>query len=236
MTTAEPLLEVDGLGKRFGGFTALSDISLTAQAGERLGIIGPNGSGKTTLINCIAGALPADAGRIRYAGSDITRLAAHRRSRLGIARTFQIPRPFGSFRVGEAVALAAEFAGSDVADAQCGLHRLGLGDKIEALATGLTQIDLRRLELARALATRPKLLIVDEVMAGLTTTEVDQLLDILLELNAEGMTVLMIEHIMRAIMRFSSRVLCLDAGRTIAMGAPEEVAAHPKVREVYLGA
>jgi branched-chain amino acid transport system ATP-binding protein len=238
------LLEVRGLGKRFGGFSALSDVSLRAGRGERLGIIGPNGSGKTTLINCISGSLRNDTGSIAFDGREVTRLPAHRRTRLGIARSFQIPRPFASMSLAENVAVPLEYVthrGSlhlaDVRGEALGiLGEMGLAAKADALAGTLSQVELRKLELARALASRPSLLILDEVMAGLSALEVDEMLAIVLRVNERGVTVIMIEHIMRAIMRFSERVVCLDAGQILAEGSPAEVAADTSVRRVYLGA
>jgi branched-chain amino acid transport system ATP-binding protein len=238
------VLEVDALSKRFGGFIALSQISIAVRDGERLGIIGPNGSGKTTLINCICGALRSDQGTIRFHGTDVTRLPTYRRTRLGIARSFQIPRPFISMTVAGNVAVALEYAARRGAGPGAGedaqikqiLSRMGLEAKAHSPAGALTQVDLRKLELARALATRPRLLILDEVMAGLSASEVDEMLAIVLTLNAGGVTVIMIEHIMRAIMRFSQRVLCFDAGRVIAEGTPAQVIEDPNVQRVYLGA
>jgi branched-chain amino acid transport system ATP-binding protein len=239
---SEAVLEVEALSKRFGGFVALSTVSLAVESGERLGIIGPNGSGKTTLINCICGALRSDAGAIRFSGSDITDLPGYRRTRLGLARSFQIPRPFASMTVAGNVSVALEYAGhrehgrSQVeVETQAILSRMGLESKSHLPAGALTQVDLRKLELARALATHPRLLILDEVMAGLSASEVDEMLSIVLMFNASGVTVIMIEHIMRAIMRFSQRVLCMDAGRIIAQGTPQQVVADPNVQRVYLG-
>ncbi len=239
-----PLLEVHGLTKRFGGFAALSDVSLDVRRGERLGIIGPNGSGKTTLINCISGALRSDTGLIALDGADVTRLPAHRRTRLGIARSFQIPRPFATMTLAENVCVPLEYVThrrslhlADVdGEALALLAEMGLAAKAQALAGTLSQVELRKLELARALASRPSLLILDEVMAGLSAVEVDEMLAIVLRVNQRGVTIIMIEHIMRAIMRFSERVVCLDAGQILAAGTPAAVAADASVRRVYLGA
>ena len=240
---SDAVLQVHALSKRFGGFSALTSVSIVVSRGERLGIIGPNGSGKTTLINCICGALRSDAGAIRFEGTDITRLPPYRRTRLGLARSFQIPRPFPSMTVAGNVAVALEYAAHrelrrrlDIAaETLWMLARMGLGDKAQTLASALTQVDLRKLELARALATRPRLLILDEVMAGLTASEVDEMLGMVLTVNESGVTVIMIEHIMRAIMRFSQRVLCLDAGQVIAEGSPQQVVEDANVQRVYLG-
>lgn len=234
------LLDVSDLQKRFGGFAALSGVSFTVSAGQRLGIIGPNGSGKTTLINCIAGALSADSGGVRFAGEEISRLPAHQRAARGLARTFQIPRPFASLTLRENVAVPLEYvprrARDERLDAAELLRQVGLEALADRPAGSLTQVDLRRLELARALAVRPQLLILDEVMAGLSTSEVDSLLELVLALNAGGVTVLMIEHIMHAIMRFSQHVICLDAGQLVAEGAPGQIVENATVRRIYLGA
>jgi branched-chain amino acid transport system ATP-binding protein len=241
---SEHLLKVENLSKRFGGFVALSSVSLSVLPGERLGVIGPNGSGKTTLINCISGALSTDGGAIRFSGRDITRLAAHQRCRLGISRSFQIPRPFPTMTVAENVTIPLEFVAhrhslhrADVrAEALQILTRVQLADKADILSSALTQIELRKLELARAMAIRPRLLILDEVMAGLSAREVDEMLMLVLALGSQGITILMIEHIMQAIMRFSQRVVCLDAGRIVADDTPDAIARNPEVKRIYLGA
>lgn len=236
------LLDVSDVTMRFGGFRALSEVSLAVGPGERVGLIGPNGSGKTTLINCVSGVLRPNRGRVVFRGRDVSRLAPHRRTRLGIARSFQIPRPFATLSLIDnlRVPLAYVAHGDEAAalrDAHALLDRFGLAAQAERPAGGLSQVELRKLELARAMAARPALLISDEAMAGLTAGEADEILAILLSLNREdGVAVIMIEHMMRAIMRFSERVLCLDAGRLIAQGAPADVVAHPDVRRAYLGA
>ena len=238
---AGPLLEVEGLVKRFGGFTALNRVSLSVKPGERFGLIGPNGSGKTTLINCVSGALPVDSGSIRFEGREITALPPHQRTRLGIVRSFQIPKPFTSMTVRENLGIPLEYAaagragGEGSADADEILESIGLHAKAHLRPAGLTQIEMRKLELARAMAARPKLLISDEAMAGLSSTEVDDILTILFRLNAQGITIIMIEHIMRAVMRFSERIVVLDAGERIAEGTPEEIVRNPAVEKAYLG-
>ena len=240
----EALLNVESISKHFGGFAALSDVSLNVAPGERLGIIGPNGSGKTTLINCIGGSLRSDSGTIRFDNQVISSLAPHQRTRLGIARSFQIPRPFSSMSLMENIAVPLEYAahghGFKTADvhgeAYPVLAQMGLADKAGSKPGALTQVDLRKLELARALATRPRLLILDEVMAGLATTEVDEMLDIVSHVSQSGVAIIMIEHIMRAIMRFSERVVCLDAGCIVAEAAPMAIIQDPMVRRIYLGA
>jgi branched-chain amino acid transport system ATP-binding protein len=239
-----PMLAVENLSKRFGGFAALASVDLTVLPGERLGIIGPNGSGKTTLINCISGALPSDGGTIRFAGREITRLPAHQRSRLGISRSFQIPRPFPTMSVVDNVVVPLEFVVHrhslhtvDVrAEAVQILNQVQLADKADVSSGVLTQIELRKLELARAMAIRPRLLILDEVMAGLSAREVHEMLELVLMLGSRGVTIIMIEHMMQAIMRFSQRVICLDTGRIVAEGPPEAIVQDANVRRIYLGA
>jgi len=247
MTSTEPelpLLRIGGLTKRFGGFTAVDNVSVDIRPGERLGLIGPNGSGKTTLINCISGAFRTEPGTVVFRGEDITQLPAHMRTRRGIARSFQIPRPFRSMTVVENLMVALDFAtvaGSFVPAAHrrdtvmAILAQTGLTSKADLPTTGLSQVELRKMELARAVATRPKLLISDEAMAGLSSSEVDEVLDLLMSLAGKDITIIMIEHIMQAVMRFSERIMCLDAGRIIAIGKPSEVMANARVQEAYLG-
>ena len=228
---ASALLEVEGVTKRFGGFTAVNRLTLHVKAGERFGLIGPNGSGKTTLINCVSGSLPVDGGRILFDGHDITDLPAHRRTRLGVVRTFQIPKPFSSMTVLENLDIPLEYAAhrrtreADAAAADI-LRSIGLESKAHLRPAGLTQIEMRKLELARAMAARPKLLISDEAMAGLSSAEVDDILAILFRMSEQGITIIMIEHIMRAVMRFSER---------IAEGTPDEIVRNPAVEKAYLG-
>jgi branched-chain amino acid transport system ATP-binding protein len=243
MTLSQPpLLRISALTKRFGGFTALHNVSVDIRPGERFGLIGPNGSGKTTLINCISGAFRTEPGTILFRDEDITLLQPHVRTRRGIARSFQIPRPFRSMTVAENLMVALDFAAHEhVSVAQRRdtmmsiLTQMGLGSKANVSATELSQVELRKMELARAMATHPKLLISDEAMAGLSTSEVDEVLDLLLSLASRDITIIMIEHIMQAVMRFSERVMCLDAGRIIAVGTPSEVMADERVQEAYLG-
>jgi ABC-type branched-chain amino acid transport systems, ATPase component len=238
---AAALLEVDGVVKRFGGFTALNGVSLAVKPGERFGLIGPNGSGKTTLINCVSGVLPVNGGSIRFDGREITGLPPHQRSRLGIVRSFQIPKPFTSMSVRDNLGISLEYAGAARAGAPGSasaddiLRSIGLEAKSRLRPGGLTQIEMRKLELARAMAAHPKLLISDEAMAGLSSNEVDDILEILFRLNAQGITIIMIEHIMRAVMRFSERIVVLDAGERIAEGTPDEIVRHPAVERAYLG-
>jgi branched-chain amino acid transport system ATP-binding protein len=217
-------------------------VSLYVGAGERLGLIGPNGSGKTTMINCISGALKSDGGVVIFKGRDVTRLPAYRRVRLGITRSFQIPRPFKSMSVLENLCIPLEYArrerahGGPIEDeAMAILELVGFRERANESSAALTQVDLRKLELARALAASPALLVADEAMAGLSSSEVDDILAILFRLNQRGVAVIMIEHIMRAVMRFSERVVVLDAGQKIAEGTPDEVINDPAVERAYLG-
>ena len=238
------ILALSGVSKHFGGFTALSDVKLEVKTGERLGLIGPNGSGKTTLINCISGSLKNDAGDIVFKGENLNGLAPHKRTRRGIARSFQIPRPFHSMTPVENLAVPLEYVthrgvahhADIIGEAEAILRDMGLGDKMHSPCAGLSQVELRKLELARAMAARPSLLISDEAMAGLSNAECDEVLAILFRLSEKGITIIMIEHIMHAIMRFSERVICLDAGRLIAGGLPAEVVKNPDVQRAYLGA
>ena len=238
--TSDSLLDVRTVTKRFGGFTALDKISMEVRAGERFGMIGPNGSGKTTMINCISGTLANDGGEIVFKGVKLDGKKPHLRTRLGISRSFQIPKPFRSMTVLENLGVALEFAtgtsrGEVRERGMAILETIGLADRAAANAGALTQIDMRKLELARAMATQPELLISDEAMAGLSSTEVDDILDILFKLNEGGITIIMIEHIMRAVMRFSTRIVVLDAGQKIAEGKPDEIVNDPEVERAYLG-
>ncbi len=238
------MLEIRNLTKMFGGFTALSDVNLSVEPGERLGLIGPNGSGKTTLINCISGSIQDYEGEVDFDGQELNGLAAHKRTRAGISRSFQIPKPFASMTIKENLLIPLEFAaqGGDLGgtliyeEADKLIDTLGLTEKADQLTSGLTQIEMRKLELARAMAAKPKLLISDETMAGLSSSEVDDILKILIALNEETkITIIMIEHIMRAVMSFSERVVCLDAGKVIANATPDEVIKTPAVEKAYLG-
>ena len=237
------LLKVESLTKSFGGFVALDGVSVAVAPGERLGLIGPNGSGKTTLINCISGALRADHGRIEFAGRDITLEPPHKRARAGIARSFQIPKPFHSMTVLDNLRVPLEYAAhersndrSPVEEAMRMLEAMGLAGRAHEGSAHLTQIEMRKLELARALAAKPRLLISDEAMAGLSAAEINDVLAILFRLNESGIAVIMIEHIMHAVMRFSQRVICLDAGQIICEGTPAAIVADANVQRAYLGA
>ncbi len=243
---AGALLTVEGLGKRFGGFVALDSIELEVRARERVGLIGPNGSGKSTLVNCLSGIMRNEAGTVRFDGAALDGLPAHKRTRLGLARSFQLPKPFRSLTVAENLRIPLLYTVNRRGDthlsereiaARCDelLHMVALGDKARARPLDLTQIEMRKLELARAMAAAPKLLIADEAMAGLSHAEVDDILALLFKLNEGGIAIIMIEHIMRAVMSFSERLVVLVAGRKIADGAPEEVVRNPEVERAYLG-
>jgi branched-chain amino acid transport system ATP-binding protein len=237
----DALLQVKQVSKHFGGFTALSEVSVDVAPGERFGLIGPNGSGKTTLINCISGLLRNEGGEIVFEGKRITGLAPYQRTRLGIARSFQVPRPFHTMTVLENLLVPFAYVGrlkdsEGEARAMEILKSIGLADKAQAHASQLSQVELRKLELARAMAAKPRLLISDEAMAGLAGTEVDEVLDILFKLNESGITIIMIEHIMQAVMRFSQRVVCLDAGKIICEGTPASIVKNADVQKAYLGA
>ena len=238
------MLEVQNLTKKFGGFTALSEINLKVNPGERLGLIGPNGSGKTTLINCVSGTIQDYDGEVHFNGENLNSLVAHKRARRGISRSFQIPKPFTSMTVKQNLMIPLEYAVSkeEIGALSIAQHAdkiiegLELTDKSDQLTSGLTQIEMRKLELARAMALKPKLLISDEAMAGLSSSEVDDILKILFELNERTkITIIMIEHIMRAVMSFSERVVCLDAGKIIANGTPDDVIKNSAVEKAYLG-
>lgn len=238
------MLEIRNLTKMFGGFTALSDVNLSVEPGERLGLIGPNGSGKTTLINCVSGSIRDYEGEVQFNGQGLNGLAAHKRTRVGICRSFQIPKPFTSMTIKENLLVPLEYAvqkgdlgGTSIyEEADNIIDTIGLAEKADQLTSGLTQIEMRKVELARAMAAKPKLLICDEAMAGLSSSEVDDILKILIALNeATKITIIMIEHIMRAVMSFSERVVCLDAGKVIANATPDEVIKTPAVEKAYLG-
>jgi len=243
---AAPILAASGLGKRFGGFVALADIELTVAPGERLGLIGPNGSGKSTLVNCLCGTLRNETGTVTFAGQRIDGLAAHRRTRLGLARSFQLPKPFHTLNLIDNLRVPLLYtvnaradhrlAASDV-EARCHelLRQVSLGDKARRLPRDLTQVEMRKLELARAVATRPRLLFADEAMAGLSPSEIKEILAVLFRLNEAGITIVLIEHIMSAVMSFSTRLAVLVAGQKIADGPPPEVVRNPEVERAYLG-
>jgi branched-chain amino acid transport system ATP-binding protein len=243
---AAPLLEISGLSKRFGGFVALDDINLAVAEGERVGLIGPNGSGKSTLVNCICGTLSNEAGTVRFNGELLGGLQAHARTHRGLARSFQLPRPFTSLTVAGNLRVPIVYTvnarrgahrSSRAIDARCAelLQFVGLGEKADHYPRDLTQVEMRKLELARALAAEPKLLIADESMAGLSQAEVAEIVALLIDLNKRGITIILIEHIMRAVMSFSQRLVVLVSGKKIADGPPEIVIQDPEVERAYLG-
>ena len=238
---SETILEARDISKRFGGFTALSGIDFALQKGERVGLIGPNGSGKSTFVNCLTGIFAPESGAMIFDGRDITRMPAWQRARHGLARTYQIPRPFRGMTVQENVEVPLRFvvghtSARAIAEAAREiLAQVGLGDKAAHSPKGLTQVELRKLELGRALAARPKVLIADEVMAGLSESEVDEILELLNRLNADGISIVLIEHIMRAVMMFSQRIVVIVAGCKIADGLPDEVMRQEEVERAYLG-
>jgi branched-chain amino acid transport system ATP-binding protein len=241
-----PLLEVKDLGKRFGGFSALSNVNLSVERGERVGLIGPNGSGKSTFVNCLCGALRHETGTIEFDGRPMLNLPPHQRTRHGMARSFQLPRPFVSLTLAQNLRIPSLYAAAfksgkrpseEEIQHRCAelLRLVGLLPKASKRPNELTQVEMRKAELARAMATDPKLLIADEAMAGLSNAEVDEILRLMFTLNERGITIIFIEHIMRAVMQFSERLVVLMAGQKIADGLPLEVIRHPEVERAYLG-
>ena len=243
---AEPLLQVAGLSKRFGGFVALESIDFAVTEGERVGLIGPNGSGKSTLVNCICGTLTNETGSVRFNGETVDGLITHERTRRGLARSFQLPRPFVTLTVAQNLRVpllytvnarpGPSLSAAEI-DARCAelLRLVALEDKAGKYPRDLTQVEMRKLELARAMAAEPKLLIADEAMAGLSQSEVDDIVGLLIRLNERGITIILIEHIMRAVMKFSQRLVVLVSGKKIADGKPDVVIRDPEVEKAYLG-
>ena len=241
-----PMLQIDQVGKRFGGFVALDGINLSVAPGERLGLIGPNGSGKSTLVNCICGTLHNESGSVTFNGQKIDGMAAHQRTILGLARSFQLPRPFHSLSVAENLRIPLLYAVKARSGSHVGAKELhercveylglvGLEHKAGRQPRDLTQVEMRKLELARAMAAEPKLLIADESMAGLSHSEIEDILKLLRQLSERGITIILIEHIMSAVMSFSQRLVVLVSGKKIADGDPQEVVRDKEVERAYLG-
>jgi branched-chain amino acid transport system ATP-binding protein len=243
LSAAAAQLQLSAVTKRFGGVAAVDGVTFDVAKGEIVGIIGPNGAGKTTLLNCISGIYRLDGGDIRWLGSSIAGMAPHRVAGLGIGRTFQIVRPFGSMTVRENAAIGALFGSARdrsglkqaFAKAEEVLELVGLGAKAGQPVSALTIPDRKRLEVARAVATRPLLLLLDEVMAGLNSVEIDEALAMVRAVHATGVTVLLIEHVMRVIVGVCDRVVVLDFGHLLAQGAPDVVLRDERVIEAYLG-
>ena len=239
MSEATPILVLDRVTKHFGGLSAVADVSFTVPAGELLGIIGPNGAGKTTLFNVISGYYRPDAGRVILAGHDVTGRPPHAICRLGLTRTFQLVKPFGSLSVSDNVMIGALTRLPSIRAARVEAERVietcGLTPHAEARARTLPIGLRKRLEVARALATRPRLLLLDEVMAGLNPTELAAMVELIRQLHTDGLTLIVIEHIMAAMMRLAQRILVLHHGEAIAQGAPAAITQDRRVVDAYLG-
>jgi branched-chain amino acid transport system ATP-binding protein len=237
----EAVLSVRHLSKSFGALQVTHDVSFDVRGGEILGIIGPNGAGKTTLFALLAGNVEASGGTVSFGGEDITAAPAHERARRGLARTFQVPRPFGHMTVFENLKVAARFGGGLAEDEANGwvervLALTGMQAQAAQLAGRLPLLMRKRHELARALAMKPKLMLIDEVAAGLTDQEVNQFIQLVQAIRKSGVTIVWIEHVMKTMRTAPDRLLALHSGKVLALGKPEEVFDHPDVRRVYLGA
>ena len=237
---SEPLLELDHVTKRFGRVVIAEAVSLAVSAGDTVGIVGPNGAGKTSLFGLISGDLAPDGGQVRFGGRTVTKLDAASRCRLGVGRTYQVPRPFGDMTVFENLLVAAQQGAglrrrASYTAAVDALQRAGISDQANVPAERLGLLQRKRLELARALATQPTLLLLDEVAGGLTDPEVAQLVEIVRGVNADGTAVIWIEHVVRALTAVVGRLICLSGGQFVGDGEPSAVLANPAVREVFLG-
>jgi len=235
-----PLLDVRSLGKSYGALAVIDDLSFAVEAGETLGILGPNGAGKTTLFNLISGDVRCDRGAIHYDGREITALRPHQRCRAGIGRSYQVPQPFGHMSVFENLVTAACFGGAQHEHeawetAQRVLEQTGLAARANQPAAALTLLDRKRLELARALATGPKLLLLDEIAGGLTEREAAALVEELARIRAQGVTMIWIEHVVHALLSIADRLLVINFGQRLAEGEPRAVMDDPQVRRVYMG-
>jgi len=240
MMLEAPVLSVDGVNKRFGGIVAVRNISCDVQAGETVGLMGPNGAGKTTLINVICGTYKADSGTIKFKGHNITKLPTHKICRLGIARTYQIPQPFTHLTALQNIAVAATYGrglSKTAAEREAAqlLDTVGLADRKDVLAKDLLVVSLKRLEMARALASNPTLLMLDEVAAGLTEAEIPKILDLLKQIHEMGITIILIEHVMKVMVEAVDRIVVMEEGAKLAEGKPKEVMEDKKVIEAYLG-
>jgi branched-chain amino acid transport system ATP-binding protein len=240
VTLDAPILSVAGVTKSFGGLVAIRDLSFDIQTGEAVGLMGPNGAGKTTLLNVIAGEYKPDSGTIKFDGNDITGLPPHKICHFGIARTYQIPQPFVNLTARQNIVVAARFGrGLEKAAAEKEaseiLDIVGLAERQDTLAKDLATITLKVLELARALATKPALVLLDEVAAGLTEAEIPQLLDTLKKVRAMGTTFLLIEHVISVMMQAVDRIVVMDEGMKIAEGTPDHIMENKKVMEAYFG-
>ena len=235
------LLSFEGVSKNFGALKVTDNLSFEVEKGEALGVLGPNGAGKTTVFNLITGGIAPDAGRIQFNGRDITKLAPHERCRAGIGRSYQVALPFEGMTVFENLLVGAMFGNSGRSEHEANdrcvelLDRTGLLDKANRMAGSLTLLDRKRLELARALATRPELLLLDEIAGGLTEQEAHALVDLVNDIRAQGVSIVWIEHVVHALLAVASRLLVINFGTKLAEGEPRTVMASPDVKRVYMG-
>lgn len=233
------LLEVQGITKRFGGLTAVNQLSMTVEPGQIVALIGPNGAGKTTAFNLIAGFYKPDSGQVLFGGRDLTKLRPDQICKLGLTRTFQVVRPFAGISVRDNVMVGAYARTNSAAEArqraEAALDMLGMAELADHLASGLPIAWRKRLEMARALATEPKLLLLDEAMAGLRPAETDEVIGMVRKLSERGIAIVLVEHVMRVVMSLAERIVVLHHGEPIALGAPAEIVKNPQVIDAYLG-